>query len=116
MNQADTSNPPIACVPMAIPPDERGPHRERARKLLLERARIRESYGDGYRFAFQQAELVEVARFVDHERKCCPFMSFHIELEPENGALTLSMSGPPGTREVVDSELELGQGCGCACK
>jgi hypothetical protein len=116
MNQANVSEPAIVCVPMAIAPEERGPHRERARRLLLERALLREPQSDGYRLEFQQADLVELARFVDNERRCCPFISFRIDLEPEDGALTLTMSGPPGTREVLDAELDLDQGCGCNCK
>jgi hypothetical protein len=50
--------------------------------------------------AFQVAaeKLVELARFIDNEHKCCPFMAFSLEIPPDSGPIWLRMTGPEGTR------------------
>lgn len=51
-------------------------------------------------------ELASVARFVANERKCCPFVSFSIEVSGD-GPVWLRMTGPAGTRECLEAELPM---------
>ena len=50
--------------------------------------------------------LASIARAVDAERHCCRFLRFTITVEPDEGPVTLDLTGPPGTREFVVALLE----------
>ena len=105
--------PALACVPSAIPAIERKAHFELARDLFTRRATERVPLREGYAFRFDSSEFEDVARFVTNERKCCPFLTFELELAAQSGPLWLRMKGPEGTREVLDAELKLASSCGC---
>jgi hypothetical protein len=105
--------PELACLPGAIPSAERQAHFALARELFHERAVERAAVPNGYAIRFPPDALDAVAQFVTNERKCCPFMSFEMTLAPESGPLWLRMTGPEGTRGVLDAELNLGRSCTC---
>lgn len=107
------ATPALACVPSAIPATERKAHFELARDLFTKRATERVPLPEGYAFRFDSGEFEDVTRFVTNERKCCPFLTFEVELAAQSGPLWLRMTGPEGTREVLDAELNLGRSCGC---
>jgi hypothetical protein len=110
VGQADSG---LACVPSAIPAAERAQHFALAKRLFLETARERQALPNGYAFRFEAVALGDVVRFVENERKCCPFMKFQVDVESGAGPLWLRMTGPDGTREVLDAELNLPSACGC---
>ena len=114
MNQSPTSIPLLACHPASLTPTEWTGHREHARELLRERALSKEAVEEGYRLRFAPGDLADVARFVELESRCCPFLSFRIDLTAGEGALWLIISGPPGARAVLDAELELNP-CNSCC-
>lgn len=115
MDQMEVSSA-LACVPGAIPPDERAGHFAVARQLFKHTALETEELPDGYAVRFGPEELQAVARFIANERRCCPFLSFELSLARESGPLWLRMTGPAGTREVLQSELGLTGATGCACE
>ena len=104
----DTSSdgPPLACVPGAIAADERAAHFELIRRLFGDAVEERRDEVHGYAFRFAGDELATIARFVANERKCCPFVSFAIEVSGD-GPVWLRMTGPPGTREFLEAELPM---------
>jgi hypothetical protein len=104
----------IACVPGAIAPGDRAAHFSLAHSLFHDKADERRELPEGYAFRFREEEFDAVARFVANERKCCPFVDFEITLTRESGELWLRMSGPPGTRSVLEAELSLQRGCACS--
>jgi hypothetical protein len=108
-----TAVPDLACMPGAIPAAERQAHFALARDLFHGRAEERSALPNGYAIRFPADALEAVARFVSNERKCCPFMSFELTLAPASESLWLRMTGPEGTRSVLDAELNLGASCGC---
>lgn len=97
---------PLACVPGAIPAEERAGHFELIQRLFRE-ARERRLIENGYAFRFGSSALVDIARFTENERRCCPFLAFVIEQEPMGGPLWLRLTGPAGTREFLEAELRL---------
>jgi hypothetical protein len=105
--------PALACVPSAIPATERKAHFDLARDLFMRRATERVSLPEGYAFRFGAGDFEDIARFVANERRCCPFLKFEVELAAQSGPLWLRMTGPEGTREILDAELNLGRSCGC---
>ena len=110
---SSTQKPALACVPSAIPAAERKGHLALGRELFEIRAREQVELPNGYAIRFQPEAFEAVARFVANERKCCPFLTFELTLDPTSGALWLRMTGPEGTRAVLDAELHLTGDCGC---
>jgi mercuric ion transport protein len=109
---------PLACVPAAIPAAERSAHFALARSIFMDLARQRQDLRNGYAFRFDAAELETLSRFIANERKCCPFMTFELEIAPASGPIWLRMTGPEGTRDVLEAELRLAtaapaSSCGC---
>jgi hypothetical protein len=98
---------PLACVPAAIPAAERSAHFALARRIFTELARQRQELSNGYAFRLDAAELETLSRFIANERKCCPFMTFELEIAPASGPIWLRMTGPEGTRDVLATELRL---------
>ena len=48
--------------------------------------------------------VVEVAEWVDLESRCCPFLSFGIELEPKGKTVRLRLTGGKGAKTFLESE------------
>lgn len=96
---------PIACTlnPAAL----------RARKanllnVMLRRALERRELPDGYRlrFASEGGILLEIARMVEAERQCCRFLCFAVTVDPDEGPITLDLTGPAGAREFLAAMFE----------
>src|SRR2546427_10588586 len=70
---------------------------------LLARAMERIPVPDGYRWRFAPADdlLAAVASVIDAERRCCRFLRFVVAVEPDDGPISLEVSGPPGTRAFL---------------
>lgn len=95
----------LACVPAAIAPEERAAHFALIRQLFGGHVHERAELPNGYAYRFQSDALEAVARFVANERRCCPFLNFELAVAAASGPLWLRMTGPEGTREVLEAEL-----------
>lgn len=97
---------PFACELAAIPADERLQHLATAQELFQSVERIRE-LKDGYAFQIRDTPgaLIQAAQFVHQERLCCPFFGFVIEVEAENGAAWLHLTGRDGVKEFIRVEI-----------
>lgn len=82
--------------------------RENLLNALLHRADKRLELPDGHRlrFAAQGDILSAIARTVDAERQCCRFVSFTVTVEPDDGPISLDLTGPEGTREFLAAMFE----------
>ena len=67
----------------------------------------REELPDGLLFRLNPSAmtLVELAGWVDEERRCCPFLDFHIALERESAGLKLTLTGRPGVKDFLLSDF-----------
>jgi hypothetical protein len=97
--------PPIACIPGAIPAGERDAHFRLLRRLFGAELRERRPLLDGCAYRFDADALADVARWAANERRCCPFLTFTIELAPAGGPLWVRLTGPEGTREFLEAEI-----------
>ncbi len=97
----------IVCVPGAIPPGERAAHFELGLRVFAELAEERIDLPSGIALRLAGDNLPQVARFVANERKCCPFLHIEVEIAPGAGPMWLRLTGPPGTRELIEAELGL---------
>jgi len=97
---------PIACNLAVFTKAERARHIELIAMLKERVAGMREST-DGYSFRFE-AELVRaLAEWTTLETKCCPFLDFEIELEPQpGGAAWLHLRGNPEVKEFISTDFE----------
>ena len=66
---------------------------------------------DGYAFrvSSESASIVKLAEWVSLERLCCTFFKFTLEVEPGSGPVWLSLTGGPGVKELLRSEIEARQ-------
>ncbi len=98
---------PIAC---SLTDDERDVRRADLLPGLLADVLERRAAasGEGYaaRFAPAPGRLAQLARVIEAERACCRFLRFTLTAEPNNGALWLEVTGPPGTRAFLDSVFQ----------
>ena len=97
---------PIVCT---LTPDALRARREGLLTALLRQSNGHELLPEGLRLRFvASAEtLASIARAVEAERHCCRFLRFMITVEPDEGPLTLDLTGPQGTGEFVAALLEM---------
>lgn len=95
---------PLACVPGAIPEGERADHFALIASLFRERVQHKSPLRDGYEYGFAASDFFDLARFVENERRCCPFLTFSLEVAA-GGTVRLRLTGPAGTAEFLDAEL-----------
>jgi hypothetical protein len=96
---------PIACTlsPSALKARQQG-----LLNALVRSATERSELPDGYRLRFVADDnvLADLARAVDAERRCCRFLRFSVAVEPDEGPITLELTGPPGAREFLTALFE----------
>lgn len=98
---------PIVC---SLSEDELSERRRSVlKRLQTNRLELRElPNGLAFRFAPSSEELLALVQIIDLERQCCPFLTFRLTVEPQEGPIWLELTGPAGTREMLMSELGLG--------
>jgi hypothetical protein len=76
---------------------------------LAARAERREDAPDGYRLMFTASNetLHAIADVVDGERRCCRWLRFQLTVEPDDGPVVLTLSGPEGAREFLAALFDL---------
>ena len=96
---------PIAC---SLSAEALKARREGLLGTLVQRATECHELREGLQLVFtaDSRVLADIARVVDAERLCCRFLRFTITVEPDEGAITLDLTGPPGTREFVDAIVD----------
>ena len=95
----------IACFPGAIPESERAAHFALLTKLFTSATRAKSEIPNGYAYRFDASAFDDLARWITNERRCCPFLTFSVALGPDDGPITLHLTGPDDTREFLDAEL-----------
>ncbi|MGO9265053.1 MAG: hypothetical protein ACLQBA_09230 [Candidatus Binataceae bacterium] len=106
---ADSSNRDATgflCNMNAFNQEDRAQYGILSRKLLgagEERCEL----GNGYAFRLASARIsiMEIAQWITFERKCCPFLNLQIEIEPRDGPVWLRITGAPGVKEFILSEI-----------
>jgi hypothetical protein len=51
--------------------------------------------------------LPEITRMVDDERQCCRFLRFTVTVEPDEGPISVDLTGPAGTRDFLAAMFDL---------
>ena len=77
--------------------------------LLKDNILKREELSDGYCYTFVGSDktLDQVITFIKAERQCCNFLTFNIVIEDDQSDIILNITGPDGTKEFINTEMEL---------
>lgn len=95
----NTQDIPIAC---SLSAHELTTRKGENEGLLREIEEIKElEQGYTLRFAGNAERTQELLQFITQERACCPFFTFELRFEPQNGPVWLSLSGPDGTKGFI---------------
>jgi len=99
----------LYCNMGTLTPAERARYKVLAEKLKAANVERREeATGYAFRFHTAQASLMDVAEWVNFERRCCPFFDFEIRLQPEGGPLWLKVTGREGVKQFISDEFGFG--------
>jgi hypothetical protein len=103
--RADTAGR-FACNLKALTPQQRQAH-EALTGRLFQSVETRRELPAGFelRVDSRKVSIVELATWLDDERRCCPFLDLAIEKEPQDGPLWLRLTGPEGVKEFLKAEL-----------
>jgi hypothetical protein len=95
-----TPDLPVAC---SLDAPALARRQDGVRAGVLSEAVAVETLPDGARWRFRDtAGLIgRLAPLVDAERQCCRFLHFAIDARPALGEVTLEVTGPPGTADVL---------------
>ena len=96
----------FVCKLDAISAAQRARHSELAARLA-DAVSERRELADGYalRIVAEKIDLAAAAEWITLERRCCPFLRFQLEAEPDDGPVWLRLTGATGVKEFLRSEL-----------
>jgi len=97
---------PVACGLSAFDEVSRGEHRRLAGELIGAMTGF-EELPNGYalRFPAKSFLFLRIARWIELERACCPFLTIRLEIERSTPAYRVELTGPAGTKGVLQAEL-----------
>ncbi len=66
-----------------------------------------EELENGYLYRFEKTtdRIRMLTEFIDFESRCCAFMGFDLSVEPRAQEVSLSLTGPAGTKELLESMM-----------
>jgi hypothetical protein len=103
----ETIQPTFACNLLALTPAKRQRHAAVTRQLgQMVHAIAELPDGYGFQLAPKSETLQLLAEFVASERLCCPFFTFSIRVEANDGPLWLHLTGPEGIKPFIQAELD----------
>jgi hypothetical protein len=110
--QSQTQQPgkkesPFYCNINTLSAAERAHKKQIGDKMAASRVDTNE-LANGYAFRFRPdgVTLVELADWVESERRCCPFFDMSIETEREGGSLWLKLTGREGVEQFIRGEFK----------
>ena len=107
-HQAQQQKPVFVCNMLALDAAGRQRHQEVTEQLRASAKEIRPLVdGYGFRFPSEQTSIMLVSEFIARERLCCPFFTFEMAIEPEEGPLWLRLRGAEGVKNFIKAEFGL---------
>jgi hypothetical protein len=73
---------------------------------LLRQIRETRRLDDGWELHFDPTAMADVSRWFLDERRCCPFLSLHVDLPQGADRIAVRLQGPPGTKELLSAVAE----------
>ena len=108
MDESD-ADPAIACNLDALSLIERTRRSELARTIQESAIAVDQTdWGYGVQLPNDSEICQRALELILLERRCCPFLSLGLEFPPSEGAVVLSIGGPPGVKEFLRDNGILG--------
>ena len=107
LDRVDTGLPtPIACNLKALTSQQRNQLAQTGQHVISAISTSRE-LNDGYAFCIDpaRASLIDVAKWLDLWRRCCPFYEFQIDFRAADGTVWLFVKGRPGVKEFISIDV-----------
>ena len=81
---------------------------------LLKHVQQVNELADGYALRFPGSETWAntLVQFITFERGCCPFFTFALLFEPEQGPIWLHLRGPEGVKAIIENMIHPHDGKG----
>jgi hypothetical protein len=100
------SDTPLICNMDVFTAAQRASHIENTAQLVRAVQSIQE-VENGYEFTFPNETdfISRIAEFIAHERLCCPFLKFTLNIVSNSEPVSLSLIGPVGTQEFLRAEF-----------
>jgi hypothetical protein len=97
-----TTDPPIASNLKALTSQQRK-QLEQIGEHVISAISTSRDLNDGYAFRIDptKASLMDVTRWLDLWRRCCPFYEFRIDFHAADATIWLSVEGRPGVKEYI---------------
>ena len=94
---------PASNLSCSLTPEQLAVRRQELIPGLFKRAEQVNDIPSGirFRFAAEPGLLTDLARVIEQEQDCCSFLRFELTTEPSAGPITLDVTGPPGTGEML---------------
>jgi hypothetical protein len=107
MQTITNNDTPFACDMSALNGEQRKRVLDLLEELKAKRQDIKE-LPDGYAFRYQMESDIfrDAAEFITLERLCCPFFEFGLNVEKENGAMWLQLTGREGVKDFIKIEFD----------
>lgn len=93
------------CDMTGLSSEERAAHQEHITQLFSSLVRETRELADGFAYRFDGEHYPLLATFIRDERKCCPFLSFRLEVAPEHGPIWLQLTAPGEVKPFLMEEL-----------
>jgi hypothetical protein len=77
--------------------------------LLKSEVLQRKELDNGYQYSFKGSDKMidDIVSFIKTERVCCDFFTFNLSIEDVNRNVLLTITGPEGTKEFINTEMDL---------
>lgn len=108
MQTITENDTPFACNMAALNGEQKKRVLDLLKELKAKRQEVRElPDGFAFRYAMDSDTLRNAAEFIVYERLCCPFFSFELEVEKDNGAMWLRLEGREGVKDFIRIEFDI---------
>jgi hypothetical protein len=83
--------------------------KETVLELLKKEVKEKKELANGYSFKFDGSDEIfsQLTTFIQSERQCCNFFVFSLVVADTESAIWLTISGPQGTKEFIETEMGL---------
>lgn len=84
-------------------------HKTEVISILKNEILERKELGNGYQYSFKGSDKMidAIIGFIKSERACCDFLTFNLLIENVNTDILLTITGPEGAKEFINTEMEL---------
>jgi hypothetical protein len=69
----------------------------------------RKELDNGYQYSFKGSDKMidTIVNFIKTERACCDFFTFNLLIEDDDTDILLTITGPDGAKEFINTEMKL---------